>query len=85
MTVMPYLVSGALVMGYSIAAMFFFRYWSQTRDRLFVFFGAAFICLAVQRLILSLLADPDAAIAVYGIRLAAFLLILIAIVDKNRR
>lgn len=82
---MTYLVSGALVMGYSVAAMFFFRYWRQTRDRLFAFFAAAFICLAVQRLILALLAEPDTAVAVYGIRLAAFLLILIAIVDKNRR
>ena len=82
---MTHFVSGALVMGYAIAAMFFFRYWRQTRDRLFVFFGAAFFSLAVQRLILAMLADPDAAIAVYGIRLAAFLLILIAIVDKNRR
>jgi len=79
------IISGALVMGYCVAALHFLRFWKGTQDRLFLVFGIAFFLLAVQRLALSL--TPDAAsyaISFYGLRLTAFLLILGAIVDKNR-
>ncbi|HET7460144.1 MAG TPA: DUF5985 family protein [Longimicrobium sp.] len=79
-------VSGAMVMAYLTAGLFFFRFWRETRDRLFVAFGAAFCLLAVQRAVLSLLAyaDGQATVWLYVLRLLAFLLILVAIVDKNR-
>jgi hypothetical protein len=79
------LVSGLLVMGYAIAALFFFRFWRETRDRLFGIFAAAFGLLAAQRAALALSADPSGdQVLLYGIRLLAFVLILAAIVDKNR-
>lgn len=78
-------VSGALVAGYVIAGLFFLRFWRDTRDRLFGIFAAAFWLLAAQRLALALSADPNGEqLLLYGIRLLAFVLILIAIVDKNR-
>lgn len=80
-------VSGAMVMAYLTAGLFFLRFWRETRDRLFVAFAAAFTLLAAQRAALSLLvrADAqDAAVWLYALRLFAFLLILAAIVDKNR-
>lgn len=82
---MSMLISGALVMGYATASCFFFRFWRQTSDRLFAFFGTAFSILAVHRLGLALVSDAEAnAVWLYSVRLAAFLIILAAIVDKNR-
>lgn len=78
------MVSGALFMGYVVCALFFTRYWLQSRDRLFLFFAGAFTLLAVQRLLLSIVEGPGA-LVLYGVRAVAFSLILIAIVDKNRR
>ena len=79
------LVSGAMVMGYSVAGLFFLRFWSDTRDRLFGIFAAAFFLLAFQRAALTLSADASSGqVFLYTLRLLAFLLILWAIVDKNR-
>ncbi|HET7711544.1 MAG TPA: DUF5985 family protein [Thermoanaerobaculia bacterium] len=75
-------LSGILVTGYAVAALFFVRFWREARDRLFGFFAVAFTLLAIQRLLLVVIAPTDAA---YLLRLVSFLLIIIAIVDKNRR
>lgn len=79
-------IAGLLTMGNAIAALFFARFWRETSDRLFGFFAAAFALLALQRALLA--AAPALGVSdiwSYVIRLAAFLLILVAIVDKNRR
>lgn len=79
------LVSGALVMGYAVVGLFFLRFWSDTRDRLFGIFAAAFFLLAFQRAALTVAVDASAGqVFLYALRLLAFLLILWAIVDKNR-
>jgi hypothetical protein len=79
------MLSGAMVMGYLLPGIFFFRFWRDTADRLFLIFGLAFTLLAVQRAMLTLLAEtPSAHIYLYVVRLLAFLLIIAAIVDKNR-
>lgn len=78
-------VSGAIVMGYLTAGLFFLRFWKETRDRLFATFGAAFLLLTIQRALLTFLdADDGSNLLLYGLRLLAFLLIIWAIVDKNR-
>ena len=82
---MTMLISGALIMGYVVAAGFFLRFWKETRDRLFALFGAAFLILALQRLLLAFHSNPKAEGEwLYGLRLIAFLVILAAIIDKNR-
>lgn len=82
---MSLIISGALVMGYSVAATFFFRFWRQTADRLFAMFAAAFLILAAQRLALAVTSDfQDHSTALYAMRLLAFLIIIAAIIDKNR-
>lgn len=78
-------MSGAMTMGYFIAGLFFLRFWMGTRDRLFVFFALAFWILAVQRAALGLTNESlEDRTALYAMRLLAFILILIAIIDKNR-
>lgn len=79
------LISGMLVAGYLIAGLHFLKFRQRTGDRLFLIFAIAFWVLAVQRLALTALADrPEATIYPYALRVVAFLLIIGAIVDKNR-
>jgi ABC-type thiamin/hydroxymethylpyrimidine transport system permease subunit len=80
------LISGALVAGYLVAALFFLRFLRETGDRLFLAFAVAFAILAGQRTALALV--PSSARSdtiIYGLRLLAFVLILLAIADKNRK
>jgi hypothetical protein len=82
---MTLLMAGALSAGYAVIALFFARFWRETHDRLFGFFAVAFVLLAVQRISLALtVSGSDWTAMLYGIRLTAFLLILYAVVDKNR-
>lgn len=81
----PFLL-GAVVMACGAAGLFFLRFWRRTRDRLFIMFAAAFWLLGVNWLLLSF-TDPEAEtqrVLLYTIRLAAFVLILVAVIDKNR-
>ncbi len=81
---MTMLIAGALSAGYMVAALFFARFWRDTRDRLFAFFAGAFALLALQRIALALAVDQHhLTTALYGVRLVAFLLILYAVIDKN--
>lgn len=77
---------GATSMGSLVAALYFFRFWRTTRDRLFVLFGIAFTLLALNRAALAF-SHPSAESTPYFFvaRLAAFVLIAFAVIDKNRR
>jgi len=80
-----FIISGALVAGYLSAALIFLRFRRDTRDRLFGFFAGAFALLALQRLALAwaMVTQRDTTLF-YVLRLAAFALMLVAILDKNR-
>lgn len=81
----PFL-SGAIFMGFLAISLFFVRFWKTTRDRLFLFFSAAFLLLTVERLVREVWKfQIEWAPALYLFRLCAFVLILVAIIDKNRR
>jgi hypothetical protein len=78
-------LEGMLTCGYLVAALFFVRFWRVSGDRLFAFFGASFTLLAIQRVAMVLVRGAeDEAGKLYVLRLLAYLLILIAIYDKNR-
>jgi peptidoglycan/LPS O-acetylase OafA/YrhL len=65
--------------------LFFLRMWRESRDRFFALFGLAFWILALNWLVLAWVSPAaEHRHYVYAIRLVAFLLILAAIVDKNR-
>jgi hypothetical protein len=79
-------LNGATAMGCAVAALFFFRFYSQSTDRLFLFFGLGFSIFGANRLVLALLEEGhEASTYVYLSRLLAFVLILFAIIDKNRK
>ena len=67
------------------AGTFFFRFWRETADRLFLFFALAFWLLATSWLTLAIFDPTDETRPyVYAIRLVAFLLIIAATIEKNR-
>jgi uncharacterized membrane protein len=67
-----------------VAGLFFLRFWRKTHDRFFAFFSASFWLMALHRMVMLLLRDSNEhLVAGYSIRLLAFVLILVAIVDKN--
>jgi hypothetical protein len=86
MTSLLTFLSGALTALFLVAGFFFLRFWKRTRDGLFLAFASAFFLLGLGQGLLSLAAVPDEERSLlYLIRLAAFGLILAAIVRKNRR
>jgi hypothetical protein len=79
-------LSGMLAMGFLVVAGFFLRFWRQTRDQLFLSFAIAFALLAVQRVLLvTEFGLLEHRVGAYGMRLVAFLVIVYAIVMKNRQ
>lgn len=69
-----------------VAALFFLRYWRTTRDRFFLFFALSFFIEGLNRAASYRLVGPNEdAPEYYLVRLLAYGLILVAIVDKNRK
>jgi O-antigen/teichoic acid export membrane protein len=69
-----------------IVAMFLFKFWRESRDRLLLLFSLAFLMLGVNWLLVSAVhPGTETRHLFYAVRLVAFLLILVAILDKNRR
>ena len=79
-------MSGAVTMGYLVAAGFFARFWRQTTDRLFFAFAVAFVLLALNQGLAQWIGAADERVGyTYLLRVLGFVLILAAIVDKNLR
>jgi hypothetical protein len=77
---------GATAMGGLTASLFFIRFWRQTRDRLFLIFAIAFGVDAVMRITLAATTFPDEQEPFFYLgRLLTFVLIVLAIADKNRK
>ena len=75
---------GVLCAMFITAAAFFFRFWRQTRDGLFLAFAASFLIEGLSRIPLVFMARPgEGAPWIYWVRLCASLLILAAILKKN--
>jgi hypothetical protein len=76
---------GMAAMGCITIGLFFWHFWRQSLDRLFLMFALAFWFLAVDRAVLGVFAFANEwREYVFLLRLLAFCLILFAILDKNR-
>jgi len=79
-------LSGAIVMGFWLAGLFFLRFWKRTRDELFLAFTLAFWLLGLAQALLTFSQVPvEERSRLFLLRLAAFILILSAIWRKNLR
>jgi hypothetical protein len=78
--------SGLIAMGLLVCSAFFLRFWRRTRDSLFVVFSIAFFLLALNQALTTLLGLPfEERSWLYVLRLAAFVMIIAAIIRKNVR
>jgi hypothetical protein len=77
---------GAAAMAALTVAFIFLRFWTRSRDPLFLLFGIAFGIDAVMRFVLSFSAYPAEDEPFYYLpRLISYGLIVIAILYKNKR
>jgi uncharacterized membrane protein HdeD (DUF308 family) len=82
---MNQLLLGAIAMANLTIGLSFLRFWKKTRDRFFLFFAVAFSLEGVNRVMLALSqGSSENEPIIYLVRLLSFVLILIAIIDKNR-
>ena len=78
-------LSGSITIGFLVAGLFFLRFWRRTHDGLFLAFAIAFALLGFGQAVQALASIPQEERSyLFLIRLAAFTIILIAIVRKNR-
>lgn len=76
--------SGLFTAGFSVASLFFVRFWYRTRDDLFLSFALAFVLLALGEALVPVIAPRgEDHPGTYLFRLAAFLAISVAILRKN--
>ena len=79
-------IAGAMTVGYAVAGLFFFRFWLRTRDRLFAAFSAAFWLMGLNQAVVGFSQQTQGENSTaYLLRLAAFLLIIVAVLSKNRK
>jgi Gpi18-like mannosyltransferase len=71
-------------MGFAAVGLFFLRFWSRSDDVFFALFAAAFWLFAVNQGVVGLLGFSDSEGLAYLLRLVGFVLIIFAIVSKNR-
>lgn len=77
---------GAISMASFTASVFFFRFWKDTRDFIFLAFATFFLIEGINRLALVFIARPNEGnVWIYTARLVGLVLVLAAIVRKNYR
>ena len=81
-----FFLSGAVTFGFLLAALFFFRLFRRTSDGLFFWFGLAFLMLATGQALVTLFdVTVEERSWIFLLRLAAYLIIVVAILRKNTR
>ena len=86
MTVFDGLVLGIIIALSLTAALFFFKFWYTTRDKLFLAFAVAFGLEALSRVLSAFFSTPqEGSPQIYVIRLLGYLFLIAAIVLKNRK
>jgi hypothetical protein len=75
---------GAIATMALLAALFFLRFWRQTQDRLFLLFAVAFGLEGLNRIALASTESPnEGRPLLYVVRLGSYLIILLAVAQKN--
>lgn len=81
---LDYMMMGAIAMASVVVGFFFLRFWRTTGDRFFLLFALSFLIEGGNRVMLGLTgAFNEDSPGYYLVRLLAYSLILLAILDKN--
>jgi uncharacterized membrane protein HdeD (DUF308 family) len=76
---------GAIAMASLTVGLFFLRSWKNTGDRFFLFFSISFFIEGINRVALGLTSHLNEDQPFFSlVRFLSFVLILVAIVNKNR-
>jgi hypothetical protein len=76
---------GAIALGCWAIGLVYVRFYWRVKDRLFAILAGAFWLLAIERVLLASVAkDQEGRPLIYLIRLLSFVLIMLAVLDKNR-
>jgi hypothetical protein len=76
--------AGMTTMGMLVCSAFFLRFWIRSKDNLFLAFSLAFFLLSLNHALTALLHIPlEERSWLYLLRLAAFSLMIFAILRKN--
>lgn len=87
-------LSGIYMIGFAASGLIFLKFYRSTGDKFFRYFAYACWMLAAERIALFFVSIPFPSIPtidseseswIYIIRLVAFMIILFAIYDKNRK
>ena len=79
-------LGGMIVMGFAVASLLFVKFWRRSHEGLFLAFAGSFFLLGLTQAILTLgRYYIEERSWLYLLRLAAFLLILLALWLQNRR
>jgi hypothetical protein len=82
---LPAVITGATIMGYAVAAVFFLKFWRRTSDGLFLAFAGAFVLLGAGPLLMTVLEVPrEEQSPFFLLRLTAFLIIIAAVIGKSK-
>jgi hypothetical protein len=85
MTSLLSFLAGAITAGFTVIGLFFLRYWRRTGDGLFIAFAVSFWLLGLAQALNALADLPvEERSWLFLLRLAAFMLIILAIWRKNR-
>lgn len=77
-------LAGLITAGFLACGLFFFRFYSRSRDILFLAFAVAFLLLALNAVVVVAIQEPDETRSwFYLIRVVAYMLIVLAIIRKN--
>jgi hypothetical protein len=79
-----YMLAGAVAMASAIIALFFLRFWRNSKDRFFLYFSLSFGIEALHRVYAAMtFEDAEDSPLHYLVRLLSYGLILLAILHKN--
>ncbi len=82
---MNQMLMGGIAVGSLVAGLFFFRFWRGSGDRFFLYFALSFWLEAGNRVALGMLFNSsELEPVIYLLRVVAYGLILVAILQKNR-
>lgn len=81
---MDQFLRGFITAGTFVIALFFYRFYRKSKDRLFLCFSVSFTLLALNRFGAAFATQYEfTSLIFYWVRAFAYLLILIVIIDKN--
>lgn len=85
--ILQLMLYGFIVAEQCYLTVVFYRFWRQSRERLFAFFAAGFFLMAIHRISLGFAVGSEVTLeeqtAAYLWRLASYALIFVGIVAKN--